>query len=505
MNFHTYHACLQDPKWLLRSLELFDWVWDNGWDEPCGGFWWSNCGWVMFKDSITNMEALHFASKLAYMIPEEEGYLTRAVKLWKWLFDFDGGYGLMSDDFLVSTGAVPERCCNATSAGNTTKCHNTRVHGTSYNQGILISSSAYLYLRTGDKTYLDVGLHAVDAIVQNYTTKEGVLIDEPRSYQSYEDYSCIAGQDPGGDWYSFNGIFMLHLSYFIKLLHGSGSIPKSTLDGITSLITNTSDAAWNRSALWPPFKKGYDACNVDTTPLSKNVTYPKFHWWWGENVTTQITAPDPRVFIHKVHLRCTSPDDSQIWEGLVKSELECTNKCRDNPLCSKYLFNSADEQVYPDMNCWNWSYNRSDHLCPLGDYYWSVGIKRPMGNATCASKCGSKEPQRLDHGVCYCDTDCAKHLDCCLDYADHCTAGKQPSCKGLCGKIHPQPIPGGGYCWCDSGCNPWMTDNNSDGSCCIDYPGECGNIWMPPCLDARSQGSAFNLFLAHLKLTQTIT
>jgi hypothetical protein len=47
-----------------------------------------------------------------------------------------------------------------------------------------------------------------------------------------------------------------------------------------------------------------------------------------------------------------------------------------------------------------------------------------------------------------------------------------------------------------------MTDNNSDGSCCPDYPERCELIKMPTCLDARSQGSALNLFLAHLKLAQ---
>ena len=459
----------------------------------------------MYKDSITNMEALHYGSKLAYMFPEKTVYLDRAVKLWNWLFAFDGGYGLMSDEFLVSTGAVPERCCNATSAGTSTKCYNTRVHGTAYNQGILISSSAYLYLRTGDKTYLNIGLRAVEAIITNYTTKDGVLIDEPRSWQSYQDDQCIAGQDPGGDWYSFNGIFMLHLSYFIELLHENGSLPDDTLKGITSLVNKTSNAAWNRSALWPPFKPSDDICNVDTTKLNPNVSLPKFHWWWGENVTQQITAPDPRVFIHRLQLRCTSPDNSQIWEGMVKSEVNCTNKCRDNPLCSKYLY--TDSGKFSDINCWSWSYNRSTHSCSLNALNWYVGIKRPMGNATCAGRCGSKEPQSLDHGgVCYCDPDCAKHLDCCTDYANHCIAASNPpSCKGLCGKVHPQPLPGGGYCWCDEGCNLWMTDNNSDGSCCIDYPVECSKLKMPPCLDARSQGSAFNLFLAHIKLAQITT
>ena len=492
------HVFPQDPKWLNRSVALFDWVWEYGWDKPCGGFWWTNCDANLFKDSITIVEMMHFSSKLANMFPDEPRYLERAQLVWDWFFSFDNGYGLMSDKYLVSTGAVPERCCNATSANPYTRCHNSKVSGTAYNQGLLISSSANLYLRTGNTTYLEVGLRAVEAILKNYTTKEGVLIDEPRSYQSYQ-YECYSGQDPGGDWYSFNGIFMLHLGYFTELLHKNGSLPTDTYNGVMTLIKKTSDAAWNRSAVWPPFNQSEDACDIGIPKLSSNITYPKFHWWWGKKVVQQLTPPDPRQFFHRTGLRCYTYGDDQLWEGQVKTEIACIKKCADNPLCSSYLFDPS--QTYAGTNCWLWNYNRNDHACNLTDY-WKVGIKRPVGEATCAGRCGSKEPQKLDHGLCYCDADCAKHLDCCLDYADHCLAGKPPSCKGHCGDVYPLPVHGGGYCWCLESCNPWMTDNNSDGSCCPDYPERCESIQMPTCLDARSQGSALNLFLAHLKLAQ---
>ena len=62
-------------------------------------------------------------------------------------------------------------------------------------------------------------------------------------------------------------------------------------------------------------------------------------------------------------------------------------------------------------------------------------------------------------------------------------------------------LAGGGYCWCFHGCNPNFTDNNSMGSCCQDYPQQCLGVKMPVCLDARSQGSALNLFLAHMKIS----
>ena len=502
-----YLYVFQDIKWLNRSMELHDWVWEYGWNEPCGGFVWMNCGSQTFKDSIANVEMLHLSSKLAFLFPNESRFLQQAQKIWNWFFSFDDGYGLMSNKYLVSTGAIPVGCCNATTENSYLKCHNSKVSGTSYNQGLLMSASAYLYRRTGDKAYLNVGLRAVDAIVTNYTTKEGILIDEPRSYQTYQGSECLAGQDPGGDWYSFNGIFMLHLGYFADLLYENGSLPSATLQRINTLIEKTSDAAWNRSAVWPPFKNSMvaDSCNYGAPKLNPNITkYPKFHWWWGQKVTQQIIPPDPQRFFHNSFIRCHSVGvaDAQLWEGLIASEDACKTKCHENHDCSKYLYN--DNGAVPGLNCWLWNYNRSDHSCHQYADKWYLGVKRPPIHATCAGKCGSKEPQELDTGgVCYCDSLCATHMDCCLDYADYCLADNRTvSCKGKCTKVEAQAIPGGGYCWCFAGCNPWMTDNNSDGSCCTDYPEQCLSVEMPTCLDARSQGSALNLFIAHLKVAQ---
>ena len=50
-------------------------------------------------------------------------------------------------------------------------------------------------------------------------------------------------------------------------------------------------------------------------------------------------------------------------------------------------------------------------------------MKRPIGNATCKSKCGPKEPQRLIDGtVCYCDG------RCCPDYPEQCLKMVMPEC-----------------------------------------------------------------------------
>lgn len=186
-----------------------------------------------------------------------------------------------------------------------------------------------------------------------------------------------------------------------------------------------------------------------------------------------------------------------------KEKSKCTKKCNKYDNCSKYLYQLNSDEV-PNYDCWLWSYNRTDHICNKTDANWNFGVRRRIGNVTCAGKCNSPHPLVLDQGVCYCDDNCAKHLDCCSDYADVCRPYEPISCNGHCNKAEAQAIVGGGYCWCDAACNPSFTDNNSDGSCCADYPQQCLNVKIPTCLDARTQGSAVNLFLGHVSVSKAM-
>lgn len=441
---------------------------------------------------------MHLSAKLAYTLPNEARFLDNAKKIWNWFFSFNNGRGIVTVQNILATGLVPERCCNATS-DSLSRCHNSDVNGTAYNQGIFLSAAAYLYLSTGNKTYIEAAVRVFEAVVANYTVK-GVLRDEPRSYQSYS-YECFSGSDPGGDWFSFNGVFMLHLGYFVDVLTMIEGLSADLLKDINELVQKTSDSAWANSASWPPFNSSSNGCSPGSDPADKSAAFPKFHWWWGGNVKHQQIPPDPRYYFHKLNVRCVSKgNDTQIWSGKIASELLCTQKCNIFDNCSKYMY-----QAYTsDIDCWLWSYNHSDHICNTINQDWNIGIRRPIGNASCVGKCGSKEAQSLDQGVCFCDELCPEHLDCCIDYAQTCRPDVQISCKGHCEGADAQPIPGGGYCWCDSSCNPSFTDNNSDGSCCADYPQECKSVDIPPCLDARSQGSALNLFLGHISVSNAL-
>ncbi len=474
-----------------HSINLYDWAWEYGWDKDCGGFLWSTCPGGEYKFNIELLEALHLGAKLAYTLPNSTRFLKGAEQLWDWFFSFDDGFGLMSEKYLVSTGAIPYTCCNATSQDNA--CVNSKSHDAIYSQGLLLSSSAYLYLVTGHSAYLKTGLRAVEAVLQNYTTNEGILIDELRGFPSNVK-SCSSYADPGGDWYSFNGIFMLHLGYFTELLVKNGSMPSDILKAIGTFVKKTSDSAWTNSAVWAPFNQSH-TCKAGTTEASGKPTQPKFHWWWGSKDKIKVALPsDPGIYFLASMVRCNAinGNNTQLWEGDVDSEDSCRAKCDKNVNCSKYLWQIHENEVKRN-NCWIWSYNRSDHICNISSSNWNVGVKRPHGKATCAGRCGSNESQKLDQGVCYCDANCSKHLDCCTDYANHCAAEKLLSCQGRCNKAESQAVPGGGYCWCITGCNVAFTG----GSCCPDYKELCIGGSAQACFDGRSQGSALNLFIGH--------
>ena len=499
-NFNLiYLVCiffLQEVKWLNHSIAIYDWAWQYGWDNDCGGFIWSDCPSSRFKFNIELVEGLHLSAKLAYTLPDEKRFLNDSERIWQWFFSYDDGYGLMSEKFLVSTGAIPLTCCNATSKQK--QCENSKSHDAIYSQGLLLSASAYLYLATGNQTYLKTGLRAFDAVIQNYTSSDGVLLDEVRGFPSYVG-ECYSKSDPGGDWFSFNGIFMLHLAYFTELLVTNGTMPKATLKMVNSLVQKTSDSAWSRSAVWPPFTQT-NACKPGSAPSNKKAIEPKFHWWWREDMKLNPFLPaDPDYYFRSSGMGCRTlnGNDTQIWKGQVDSEDKCMTKCDKNVDCSKYDYLIYG---YDECNCWIWSYNRSNHICDVRGYERNVGVKRPRGKATCAGKCGSPEPQQLDHGACYCDANCSQHLDCCLDYATHCTGDTPLSCKDQCDKdnVYGQAIPGGGYCWCYEGCNLGYTG----GSCCPDFLQQCKSSSLQPCMDGRSQGSALNLFLSHFMISK---
>ena len=619
-----------DTDWLERAAGLQDWAWEYGWDYRsvgngsteagvCGGFWWNLMPDKRYKDSISIVEVLFSAAKLASIpaVPSANRtrFLNNAEKIWSWLFAFDDGRGLLAPNGIMSTGATPEWCCNSKAGAafsNFTlpgpKCVNSQIPGMSYNHGLLMSSAALLYNLTKDEDYLNAGLDLLDSAVANLTDAEGAVQDVQRGSRFATAYECSARTDPGSDFFSFKGIFVAHLSYFAETLWKSNALSPDAHTKLLSMVAKSSNNAWQRSAVFPPFKKIVDVCsyeysedhsqNVDDENLldpSVNITFPKFHWWWSANNASIETPPDTRIWFTNGEIRCTygvphansntTTNSSKLvmWSGYAKTPDVCRARCSQNTSCVKYLFRSSTSSeacpcytcqhkpceppdcVYctllklkacphknstgcyttnsyacdcttlmpgpPNANCWLYgpivSVNRSHgEACSVWDTGYYMGIKRPPSPVlsspwtTCVNRCGNQtvdEDFRSAEGApaCHCDSACARHMDCCLDYVDVCLPheGQQPSCKGRCvdsediqsttAVSYPPavPIKGGGYCYCHSTCYNVYTDNNSYGSCCGDHDWQCNSALKDPvCFDARTQAQALHLFVAHYVL-----
>jgi len=108
------------------------------------------------------------------------------------------------------------------------------------------------------------------------TNSEGLLIEQPTPPDPYHSGQCRFVNSPGGDWYSFKGIFLRHLGYFVSEV-GHLALNASQLTRIHAFVKTNADAVWNFASASAPFPWA-DVCNENQDFRG---TEPwKFHWQW---------------------------------------------------------------------------------------------------------------------------------------------------------------------------------------------------------------------------------
>lgn len=348
-------------------------------------------------------------------------------------------------------------------------------------------------------------------------TNDGVLIEQQTSLPSWPGGECAYGRDPGGDWYSFKGILAAKLGTFVQLTHDV--LSNDTLSTISTIIRASSDSLWVNASAHPPFSER-DLCN---TNFDTQAAWPKFNWLWhltSPSPSPSPMSPDTHAFFRKPNLRCESSNNTELWKGIASDENACQSMCAGNATCQKYSY-CADCKAYEGVSCWLWPYSRTAATCSVIDKSYVLGIKRT--DNVCRGQCGVSHALPLsDGGECWCDAECAANFDCCLDYADECYSADashdashdtevdslQPdlmppfastppwSCWMRCDSLTPGVLPGGGYCWCDLGC---QSSTSADEKCCADFADTCAPDALQ-CMDPRTQGSALSLFVTDFML-----
>lgn len=475
---------------------------------------------------------LQVAAKIAstYDVKSENRtrFLDSAERIWSWVYAFDGGRGLTAPNGVMSTGALPERCC---AAANTAKnahstspgplCANSRAPGMSYNHGLLMSSAALLYNATGSKDYLKTSLELLQAAIENLTDSEGAVRDVQRGSRVFSSAGrCLCGSDPGSDFFSFNGIFTAHLSYFAETLHKSGALSPDVQSKVLAMLKQNSDNAWSRSAAWPPFNSSMDQCStsidrkrhtsVGDAQTMLNRTSPKFHWWWsnGKNATLE-TPPDGQLWFARSGLQCSYPDNGTsspvLWSGMAASEQACRQLCAENLTCIKYMWENwsgelhgrhgNNEDNYDDHSdtcpCFKCSgrrcsYPDCDRCSTLAD---EPCARRNMSDCYTTAKtpcaCSSSEPESALSIACWLFRTVVENrstLSGCTNFStQYNVAAKRPlpptrqhpwtTCQNRCGHTSPSLTSSGNFsdadvCFCDDACAVHL-------DCCLDFVEQC--------------------------------
>ena len=486
-----------DTVWRDRAAALHDWIWKYGYDHrrqnestnECGGLWWSTDNTKHFKDSITIVEVLHSAAKLANPAVnpiDHSRFLNAAVEIWNWIFAFDNGRGLFASNGIMSTGASPEWCCSPTSAANVSlghTCVNSRVPGMSYNHGLLMSSAAILYNITGKSDYLTRGLALLDAAYENLTNSDGAVRDLQRGSRSLVTSPSECGAysgDPGSDFFSFKGIFITHLNYFAQTLRESAALKSDALAKVRSIVTNSSNNVWTKSRAGPPFNGTTDACGS----APKNASYSKYHWWWTTSNVSIETPPNPYFWFDKKGLSCTYDLNSSFifWNGTASSKDECQSRCANETYsnCTKFMF-KTNEEVGAEGSCPCFACDGTpcDHCVyclPKGKK--ACPTKKSQGCYTTAKVgCNCDTPPQIPNCVLYKQIpwsgfDRKKGASCAVPSYQYTVVAKRPlsptnastSCKGRCD--NNTSTAKNGSCFCDAACARHM-------DCCLDYVDEC--------------------------------
>ncbi|KAI1789136.1 glycoside hydrolase family 76 protein [Ganoderma leucocontextum] len=200
------------------------------WDNTCGGgVWWSSAH--AYKNAVTNELFLHISAKL-YNHYKDAKYLTNAKKTWTWLLNsgMRNSQGLWNDGLTLGT-------CKS----------NNRTTWT-YNQGVIASGLAQLYLATNDSHYLTQAEITLDAAIA-HKTENGIL--KETCDNASPTSTC------GTDGEMFKGIWMKHLQYYLDLVPSRASKYKTFIGKQESGVVHYGTGPnWTVGNVWYAANKG---------------------------------------------------------------------------------------------------------------------------------------------------------------------------------------------------------------------------------------------------------
>lgn len=206
----------ESPQWLYLAQAVFNTMalrWD---DTTCGGglrwqiFVW-NTGYD-YKNTVSNGALFHLAARLA-RYTGNTSYADWAEKVWDWMYDIH----------LISNGTYMFVYDGASVTDNCTQL--TKYQWT-YNQGLLLSGSAYLYNFTGSEIWRERTKKLLNASQVFFNSTTGVMYEA----------ACQPSLSCNTDQRSFK-------AYFSRFLGLTAQLVPETSDHIMRLLNISAKAA----------------------------------------------------------------------------------------------------------------------------------------------------------------------------------------------------------------------------------------------------------------------
>jgi len=188
------------PEWVdpfLARAEEFYSLAKRGWDESTchGGMFWKpphSGPSLPYKNTITN-ELFVTSSVQMYLTLGDREYLDNALKAWTWL----ESSGLRNQRGLFADGV---HFCKM-------------IEGTvwTYNQAVLLSGLAGLFLATGDSVFLDNGYDLIEAVLSSWLVRQGGVLTE----------RCDPSGNCNQDQNTFKAVYFYHFGKFCQVANCS--------------------------------------------------------------------------------------------------------------------------------------------------------------------------------------------------------------------------------------------------------------------------------------------
>ncbi|CAG99384.1 putative mannan endo-1,6-alpha-mannosidase [Kluyveromyces lactis] len=205
-----------EPQWLYLAQAVFNTM-SSRWDmDSCGGglrwqiFTW-NSGYD-YKNSVSNAALFHLSARLA-RYTGNSSYTEWAEKIYDWMQDIQLLVDEEPTQYYVYDGASIEE-----------NCTDTVKYQWTYNQGLMLSGSAYLYNFTESETWHER--------TKNFLNSSGIFFNNSIMYEA----ACQGSGYCNNDQRSFK-------AYFSRFLGLTAQLVPETRDTVLALLQASAQGA----------------------------------------------------------------------------------------------------------------------------------------------------------------------------------------------------------------------------------------------------------------------